>query len=45
MEIVKMDDEELYIPDDLLEEASAEKIKITLSQIIGKIYERMKTSE
>jgi hypothetical protein len=31
VEIVEMDDEELYVPDDVLEEA--------LSKRIGKIYE------
>jgi hypothetical protein len=43
VEIVKMDDEELYIPDDVLEEASelanvAKKIKVRLSERKGKIY-------
>jgi hypothetical protein len=42
----------LFVPDDVLEEASAvryqvlpEKIKITLSEKTGKIYESMKDSE
>jgi hypothetical protein len=46
VEIANMDNEELYVPDDVLEEASAasyqmlpKKIKITLSERIGKIYE------
>jgi hypothetical protein len=43
VEIVKMDDEGLYIPDDVLEEASelasvAKKIKVRLSERKGKIY-------
>jgi hypothetical protein len=52
VEIVEIDDEELYVPDDVLEETGAaryqmfpKKIKITLSVRIAKIYERMKTSE
>jgi hypothetical protein len=43
VEIVKMHDEELYLPDDVLEEASAASYqmlpKVTLSERIGKIYE------
>jgi hypothetical protein len=47
VEIVEMDDEELYVPDDVLEEASAAKYQILpkktklryLSEKIGKIYE------
>jgi tRNA(Phe) wybutosine-synthesizing methylase Tyw3 len=44
---LKMDDKELYVPDDVLERVTkcCLKIKITLSERIGKIYERMKTSE
>jgi hypothetical protein len=44
--------EELYVPDDVLEESNVascqmlpKKIKITLSERIGKIYEWVKTSE
>jgi hypothetical protein len=47
VEIVEMDDEELHVPDDVLEEASAAKYQILpkktklryQSEKIGKIYE------
>jgi hypothetical protein len=46
-EIVEMDDKELYVPDDVLEEARAARYQMlpkesklqTLSERIGKIYE------
>jgi hypothetical protein len=45
-EIVEMDDEELYVPDDVLEEASAasyqmlpKKSKLCQIERVGKIYE------
>jgi hypothetical protein len=51
MEIVEMDDEELYIPDDVLEDASAarylmlpKKSKYVIRKN-WKIYERVKDSE
>jgi hypothetical protein len=46
VDVVEMNDEELYVPDDVLDEASAaryemlpKKSKFTLSGRIGKIYE------
>jgi hypothetical protein len=52
VDVVEMNDEGLYVPDDVPEEASAaryemlpKKSKLTLSERIGKIYEWMKTSE
>jgi hypothetical protein len=46
VEIVEMDDEELYVPDDVLEEQSAaryqvlrKKSKLCYQKGIGKIYE------
>jgi hypothetical protein len=46
VEIVEMDDEELYVPDDVLEEQSAaryqvlrKKSKLRYQKGIGKIYE------
>jgi hypothetical protein len=46
VDVVEMNDEGLYVPDDVPEEASAaryemlpKKSKLTLSERIGKIYE------
>jgi hypothetical protein len=38
--VVEMDDEKLYVPDDVLEETNAARY-----QMLPKIYEQMKTSE
>jgi hypothetical protein len=48
VEIVEMDDEEVYVPDDVLEEASAARYQIlskNQNYIIGKNWKNLRVNE